>query len=231
MGQGWDGSSILLTRSTEQTNTTLNDIGADGGSRTHDLYFTKVLLYQLSYIGMVGVARFELAISRPLDVRLKPLGHTPINPLFNHIKCYYNNMQKYILYTDGGARGNPGPAAVGVVIYDAKLKEVDKFAHYLGVATNNQAEYQALILGLGRVQKIAKAEHQLSEVTIEVFMDSELIVRQMKGEYKVKNKELKPLFAKVEELSAKFASVKFNHVLRDKNTIADKLLNEELDKH
>ena len=140
-------------------------------------------------------------------------------------------MKKYILYTDGGARGNPGPAAVGVVIYDAKLKEVDKFAHYLGVATNNQAEYQGLILGLGRVQKIAEKKHQLTEVEVEVFMDSELIVRQMKGEYKVKNKELKPLFAKVEELAGEFASVKFKHIFRDKNTLADKLLNRELDKH
>ena len=140
-------------------------------------------------------------------------------------------MQKYILYTDGGARGNPGPAAIGVVIYDAKLKEVDKFANYLGVATNNQAEYQGLILGLGRVRKIAETKHQLAEVEVEVFMDSELIVRQMKGEYKVKNKELKPLFAKVEELASKFASVKFKHILRDKNTLADKLLNAELDKH
>lgn len=140
-------------------------------------------------------------------------------------------MKKYILYTDGGARGNPGPAAAGVVIYDAKLKEVDKFAHYLGVATNNQAEYQGLILGLGRVQKIAEAKHQLSEVEVEVFMDSELIVKQMKGEYKVKNKDLKPLFAKVEELSSKFKQVKFKHIYRDDNTLADKLLNEELDKH
>ena len=140
-------------------------------------------------------------------------------------------MNKYILYTDGGARGNPGPAAAGVVIYDAKLKEVDKFAHYLGVATNNQAEYQALILGLGRIQKLVGDTHKLAETNVEVFMDSELIVKQMNGEYKVKNKDLKPLFAKVEALAAEFASVKFKHIFRDKNTIADKLLNIELDKH
>ena len=140
-------------------------------------------------------------------------------------------MNKYILYTDGGARGNPGPAAAGVVIYDAKLKEVDKFAHYLGVATNNQAEYQALILGLGRIQKIVSDSHKLAETPVEVFMDSELIVKQLSGEYRVKNKGLKPLVAKVEELAAQFASIKFRHIFRDKNTLADKLLNIELDKH
>ncbi|HCR42008.1 TPA: ribonuclease H [Patescibacteria group bacterium] len=140
-------------------------------------------------------------------------------------------MNKYILYTDGGARGNPGPAAAGVVIYDAKLKEIDKFAHYLGVATNNQAEYQALILGLGRIQKLVGDSHKLAETPVEVFMDSELIVKQLSGEYRVKNKDLKPLFAKVEELAAEFASVKFKHIFRDKNTLADKLLNMELDKH
>ena len=140
-------------------------------------------------------------------------------------------MKKYILYTDGGARGNPGPAAAGVVIYDAKLKEIDKFAHYLGVATNNQAEYQALILGLGRIQKLVGDAHKIAEISVDVFMDSELIVKQMNGEYKIKNKDLKPLFAKVEELSAKFEAVKFKHIFRDKNTMADKLLNLELDKH
>jgi len=140
-------------------------------------------------------------------------------------------MNKYILYTDGGARGNPGPAAAGVVVYDAKLKEIDKFAHYLGVATNNQAEYQALILGLGRIQKIVGDTHKVAETSVEVFMDSELIVKQLSGEYRVKNKDLKSLVAKAEELIAGFASVKFRHILRDKNTLADKLLNRELDRH
>ena len=140
-------------------------------------------------------------------------------------------MQKYILYTDGGARGNPGPAAAGVVIYDAKLKEIDKFAHYLGVATNNQAEYQALILGLGRIQKLVGDAHKIAETAVEVFMDSELIVKQMNGEYKIKNKDLKPLFAKAEELSAKFEAVKFKHIFRDKKTPADQLFNIELNRH
>jgi len=140
-------------------------------------------------------------------------------------------MNKYIIYTDGGARGNPGPAAAGVVIYNAKLKEIDKFAHYLGIATNNQAEYQALILGLGRIQKIVDNSHQLAEVSVEAFLDSELIVKQLSGEYRVKNKDLKPLVAKVENLTSQFAKVSFKHILRDKNTLADKLLNLELDKH
>ena len=140
-------------------------------------------------------------------------------------------MNKYILYTDGGARGNPGPAAAGVVIYNAKLKLIDKFAHYLGVATNNQAEYQALILGLGRIQKLIGDTHKIAETQVEVFLDSELIVKQLSGEYRVKNKDLKPLVAKAKDLAAQFAKVSFKHILRDRNTLADKLLNLELDKH
>jgi ribonuclease HI len=140
-------------------------------------------------------------------------------------------MKKYILYTDGGARGNPGPAAAGMVIYDAGGAELDKFAAYLGETTNNQAEYQALIMGLGRVQKIAEDHEVLINVTVDVFMDSELIVKQLNGEYKVKNKELKPLFAKVEELAGTFAKVVFKHIPREKNSVADALLNKELDNH
>lgn len=140
-------------------------------------------------------------------------------------------MNKYIIYTDGGARGNPGPAAAGVAIYDVELNEVDKFAHYLGVATNNQAEYQALILGLSRIQKIVGDMHTVAETSVEAYLDSELIVKQLSGEYRVKNKDLKPLVAKVEDLVSQFAKVSFKHILRDKNTVADKLLNLELDKH
>ena len=137
----------------------------------------------------------------------------------------------YTLYTDGGARGNPGPAATGVVVYDTAGRELGHFSTYLGRATNNQAEYQALILGLGRVQKLVGDAHRLGEVIVTVLMDSELIVRQLTGEYRVKNRELKPLHAKVEELVAKFGRVTFRHIPREQNSRADKLVNRTLDRH
>jgi ribonuclease HI len=140
-------------------------------------------------------------------------------------------MKKFTLYTDGGARGNPGPAAAGVVIYDAKGDELDQFSSFLGTATNNQAEYQALILGLGRVLKLINDDHTASETRVVAYLDSELIVQQLIGAYRVKSRELKPLFAKVEELAAKFHQVEFKHIRREQNTVADSLVNEELDKH
>ncbi|MEA1909552.1 MAG: ribonuclease HI family protein [Patescibacteria group bacterium] len=140
-------------------------------------------------------------------------------------------MKKYILYTDGGARGNPGSAAAGMVIYDEDKNELDSFAAYLGETTNNQAEYQALVMGLGRVFDIADKENSVSEAVVEAFLDSELIVRQLNGEYKIKNKDLKPLFVKAEELAGKFSRVIFKHIPREENSVADALLNDELDNH
>ncbi len=126
------------------------------------------------------------------------------------------------LFTDGGARGNPGPAGIGIVlkfkIHNAKCK----IKKYIGEATNNQAEYRALIAGL----ELAKAE-QVEE--LKVFMDSELIVKQMQGEYRVKNPDLKPLFAQALALTNKFTSVSFHHIPREKNKAADKLVNEAID--
>jgi len=140
-------------------------------------------------------------------------------------------MNKYILYTDGGARGNPGPAAAGMVIYDSEGNLIKKFSSFLGSnLTNNQAEYQAVILGLGRIQKIVDDPKELFTVVVEVRMDSELIVKQLKGNYRVKNTGLKPLFAKLWTLISDFKEVQFRHVPRASNKEADKLVNLELDK-
>ncbi|OGB74082.1 hypothetical protein A2V68_02540 [candidate division Kazan bacterium RBG_13_50_9] len=140
-------------------------------------------------------------------------------------------MANFTLYTDGGARGNPGPAAAGGVIYNDRGKEIKRFSSFLGTTTNNQAEYQALILGLGRIKKVIGDEHLAREVSVKAHLDSELIVRQLSGEYRVKNRGLKPLVAKVEELAANFRMVKFTYVPREKNCIADMLVNQELDRH
>ncbi|MBI4049676.1 MAG: ribonuclease HI family protein [Candidatus Doudnabacteria bacterium] len=130
---------------------------------------------------------------------------------------------KLTIYTDGGARGNPGPAAVGVVIYGSGERPIRQISEYIGNATNNQAEYKALIRGLNEAALLDAKE-------LLCFLDSELVVRQLIGKYKVKEPELKTLIAEVLRLSNKFLRVDFKHVLRAKNKLADKLVNEALDK-
>ena len=134
----------------------------------------------------------------------------------------------YHLYTDGGARGNPGPAGVGVVIQNGKSKTLDETCAFIGLTTNNQAEYRALILGLGRLLELA--DHP-AKTEIHIHMDSELIVHQMNGLYKVKNKGLKPLHDKAKKLVGEFKKTTFSHILRAGNKRADWLVNQALDRH
>ena len=130
------------------------------------------------------------------------------------------------IYTDGGARGNPGPAGAGAVILKGG-KEVGHVSKYLGEQTNNFAEYEALILALDKAAKLFKSP--LEAVT--VYMDSELIVKQMKGEYRVKNPELKKQHERVRLLIMKsFPSITFEHVRREKNTVADQYANDAMDR-
>ena len=128
----------------------------------------------------------------------------------------------HTLYTDGGSRGNPGPAAYGCALYDDAGKLVDIDAAYLGRATNNQAEYNGIIAGLKLAQKSGVKN-------IICYMDSELIVKQVKGEYKVRNANMKPLYEKLMRIVEKFDSFAFSHVYREKNKVADKLANLILD--
>ena len=130
--------------------------------------------------------------------------------------------QKLIIYSDGGARGNPGPAGVGVVIYDMNKKVVQEVGEYIGEQTNNQAEYKALILGLVKAKTLGAEE-------VECYLDSELVVMQMQGKYRVKNAKLKPLYAEVVELVKYFEQISYAHVVREKNKEADRLVNEAID--
>lgn len=132
--------------------------------------------------------------------------------------------QNLILYTDGGARGNPGPAALGYVINDEKGETLVEHGEYLGVMTNNQAEYHALLAGVRKARALGAKR-------LEVRMDSELIVKQMKGEYRVKDKELAKLYLQVHNELVHFSKVAFVHVRREKNTEADRMVNEALDRH
>ncbi len=133
-------------------------------------------------------------------------------------------IKKIKVFTDGGARGNPGPAAIGVVIKDEKNKIIKQYSEYIGKTTNNQAEYKALIKGL----ELAK-EFKPQEVIC--YLDSELITKQMKQEYRVRDKDLQPLFIKAWNAAIGLKKVSYQHISRSLNKEADKLLNMELDKH
>jgi ribonuclease HI len=129
---------------------------------------------------------------------------------------------KATIHTDGGARGNPGAAAIGFVL-EIPGQAAIAVGECIGTATNNVAEYEALLRGLNRAGREGVSE-------IVCYLDSELVVKQLKGEYKVRDAALKKLFEKVKEKAKKFAVVEYIHIRREKNKQADKLVNLALDK-
>lgn len=132
--------------------------------------------------------------------------------------------KKIIIYSDGGARGNPGPAGIGAVLYDDKNNTIAEISEYIGKTTNNQAEYKAMLAGI-------KKAKELGAENLTCYLDSELVVKQMKREYKVKNKDLAPLFVRAYNLSMGFKTIEFIHIKREKNKIADGLANLAMDTH
>jgi len=134
-------------------------------------------------------------------------------------------MSKIIIYTDGGSRSNPGPAALGVVIHLPKEKK--EYGVRLGIATNNVAEYKAVVFALSKTKELLGAKSK--DADIELRTDSELLHRQMLGQYKVKNAGLKPLFAEIQTLIKIFRAVVFVHVRRELNKDADRMVNLALD--
>ncbi|MBI2052638.1 MAG: ribonuclease HI family protein [Candidatus Ryanbacteria bacterium] len=136
--------------------------------------------------------------------------------------------QKIIIYTDGGSRGNPGPAALGVVIQNAKGQTLKKYGEALGVKTNNEAEYEAVIFALKKMKQLLGKE-KIKNAVFEIRMDSELVCRQLLGEYKIEEERLFPLFIKIWNLKMDFGQVLFRHIPREKNREADRMVNETLD--
>jgi len=126
-----------------------------------------------------------------------------------------------IIYTDGASRNNPGEAGAGIFIMQDG-KPVDKIARYLGTTTNNIAEYQAAIIGLEHCVKLGAS-------SVRLHADSELLVKQLNGQYKVKNEGLKPLYAKAKELIAKIGRVEVKYIPREQNKEADALANKAID--
>lgn len=130
-------------------------------------------------------------------------------------------MSDYKLYTDGGARGNPGPAGIGFVLYEND-QNIYEFNKYIGNCTNNVAEYMALITGL-----MYASQKEIKNVNC--FLDSELVVKQLNGLYKVKHKDMIPLYNKVKELQKLFDNITFANIPREQNKLADSLVNKALD--
>jgi ribonuclease HI len=129
---------------------------------------------------------------------------------------------KATLHTDGGARGNPGPAAFAYVLEADDGTVLAAHGETIGVATNNVAEYRGLVAGLAKAVELGVPE-------VEVVSDSELLVKQMLGEYKVKNEALRELSLEAARLARKLDSVEYRHVRRAHNELADRLVNEALD--
>ena len=137
-------------------------------------------------------------------------------------------MTKLIVYIDGGSRGNPGPGGIGVVICDERNKILKKYSSYLAdKVTNNEAEYQALIFALKKI-KLLFGKKKTKNFEILIKSDSQLLVEQLQGRYKILEKNLQTLFLEAWNLKLDFKKIKFLFIRREENTIADFLVNEAL---
>ncbi len=134
-------------------------------------------------------------------------------------------MERIVMYTDGGSRGNPGPSALGVFIETLNLR----FGEFLGRGTNNEAEYAAILSGMKRVVSEVGPDRART-IHLECRMDSELAMRQLTGRYRVKHPRMKVFFDAVQKESLGFGSVSFHHVPREENKEADRMVNDALDR-
>lgn len=135
---------------------------------------------------------------------------------------------KLIIYTDGGSRGNPGPSAIGVMIKNANGNVLKKYGEFLEIKTNNEAEYEAVIFALKKTKALF-GKKAAKKMQILIKMDSELVKKQLSGEYKIEEERLFPYFIKIWNLKMDFGKVEFQHIPREQNKEADKLVNEALD--
>ncbi len=150
--------------------------------------------------------------------------------VFKFLDVGHQNLKlmKYILYTDGGSRGNPGPAGIGVIIRNDKGEALRKYSEEIGETTNNEAEYQALIFGLKKLKQVF-GKDKMKQAELEIRMDSELIVKQLNHQYKIEEPNLQKLFLLVWNLMLNFGPIKFTAISREQNKEADRLVNQALD--
>lgn len=133
-------------------------------------------------------------------------------------------VERIVMFTDGGSRNNPGPAAVGVFIETLDKK----FGHYIGEKTNNEAEYEAVLFGLNKIKQLV-GKDKVKNIKVECRLDSQLVERQLKHEYKLSQPHIQQLFIQVWNLMLDFKSVSFHYVPREQNKVADAMVNEALD--
>jgi len=136
--------------------------------------------------------------------------------------------EKIIVYADGGSRGNPGPAGVGVFITNAQDQLIKKYSQAIGEKTNNEAEYEAVIFALQKIKHLF-GKQKTRDLEIEIRVDSELVARQLAGKYKIMEEKLFPLFIKIWNLKMDFGHISFIEIPREKNKEADRLANEAMD--
>jgi ribonuclease HI len=132
------------------------------------------------------------------------------------------NVTRVTIFTDGAARGNPGPAAIGCVIKDDKGNVIASISRCLGATTNNQAEYRAIIAALEKAVSLGARQ-------VTLYSDSELVVKQINGQYKIKHAALRPLYTEIVKLTGALESFKITHIPRERNKEADALANKALD--
>ena len=133
-------------------------------------------------------------------------------------------MKRALIYADGASRGNPGPAAIGATIKDERGRLIASISQRIGKATNNQAEYRAIIAALEEATRLGARQ-------VDIKMDSELVVKQINGEYRVKKATLKPLYQQVKQLQGSLEDFTITHILRQQNIEADKLANKALNRY
>jgi ribonuclease HI len=135
-------------------------------------------------------------------------------------------MNRITIHTDGGARGNPGPSGIGVVIEAGGTKKT--YREFIGYATNNEAEYKALLFALQKVKQVF-GKTKAKTLSIDCFLDSELVVKQLNHEYKINDENIQKFFLQIWNITVEFEKIRYNHIPREKNTEADRLANLALD--
>lgn len=142
-------------------------------------------------------------------------------------------VMKLIIYTDGASRGNPGLSSYGFTIQDETGHYFAKVGEYIGITTNNVAEYTAVLQALKHAKKlesrIVNHESRKEKIQIELFVDSKLVAEQLSGRYKIKAKHLRPFISEIQDLAIELGGIVFSHIPRTKNTLADRLANQALD--
>ncbi len=186
-------------------------------SQNYDRYLWKKV-FELQQESITDLSQLLLGIIHQEEITEKSIHE------IEHHDVSITPERQVIIYSDGGSRGNPGPSAAGYVIIDNHQNIIAQGGEYLGITTNNQAEYQGVRIGLEKALELGYKQ-------IDFRIDSMLVVNQMNGIYKIKNRELWPINERIRELCTKFEKISFSHVRREFNQLADGMVNQTLDAH